>query len=67
MNCCNDTFTSSNGCYSTIKDYGANGKVQPIMNPYPATIMPKVYCCPYPSRIQQFNFYGSCFTQNNCC
>lgn len=44
MNCCNnDTFTNVKGCYSNLKAYGSNCMVQPIMNPYPATICPKVY------------------------
>jgi hypothetical protein len=49
MNCSNDIFTNTRPCYSNMSLYGANGKVQPIMNPYPATILPCIAanktCC----------------------
>jgi len=32
-----------NGCYSNICDYGANGVIQGIISPKPATIQPKIF------------------------
>lgn len=61
MNETHDTFTSSIACYSSIQDYGANGKVQPIMNPYPATVLTKVHDNLHSRDIQHFHSYGSCF------
>ena len=62
----NDTFTNIKDCYSDIKNYGSNGRKQPIINPTPSTILPKVYYCANQNNIQSFNFYGSCFRNENC-
>lgn len=57
---------SCNGCYSNICDYGANGVVQGIIAPKPATIQPKIYCCLNNQYFSKTGFYGDC-TSKNCC
>ena len=57
------TATNAQACYSNLNQYGGNGRIQPIVNPLPATTTPQLFWRLRPNRIQGYMMNPAL---NNC-